>query len=441
MGKKAVIKAVQPHSIAASIGLSPGDEILRINGRCFGDFLDYKYLITEEKLDVEVKNKNGAVNHFTVHKNFDENLGIEFENPLMDDIIRCRNRCIFCFVDQMPRGLRKSLYVKDDDYRLSIVNGTFISLTNLSQKDFHRIVTLGLSPLYISVHATSAEVRRFMLKNPRSGEILEKLKFLADHGISVHTQLVLCPGINDGKVLDQTLEDLAALWPHVQSIAVVPVGLTKFRKGLFPLRPYTRQEASRILDRVEHFQKKCLARYGTRLAFAADEFYIKADRAIPPYETYEKFYQLENGIGLMALLKKELEYCMRRLPPGLAVRRRVAVATGVSAYKFLIKELSPLNAVKNLEYKIYPIVNDFFGHTVTVAGLISGRDLIGQLKGKDLGDILLIPEVMLKDRRFFLDDVTVKDVKDSLGVKVCVVGINGTDFVRKMLGTNWRKGK
>jgi putative radical SAM enzyme (TIGR03279 family) len=436
MGKQAIIKAVDRNSIAGKIGLLPGDEILSINGQDFQDFLEYKFLMTDEKIKLKVKGNDGSIKEFTVYKSFDEGLGVEFENPLMDDIKRCKNKCIFCFVDQMPPGLRQSLYVKDDDYRLSTAFGTFVTLTNLSQQELNRIVKLGLSPIYVSVHATSPEVRNFMMKNPHSGEVLNVLKFLTSHHILVHCQIVLCPEINDGRILEQTLMDLANLWPHILSIAVVPVGLTKFRERLYPLRAFTKDEADDVINFIEDFQKQSLKRFKTRLVFAADEFYCIAQRQVPAYETYEEFYQLENGVGMMALLKRQMEQNMVKLPPALPRRRKVAIATGVSAHKFLRQILNPLQKVKGLEYTVYPVVNNFFGNSVTVAGLITGADLAEQLKGKEKGSVILIPDVMLKDGDIFLDDLTVEDVGNFLESKLEVVKVNGKDFLNAILGKN-----
>lgn len=437
MEKKAIIKTVERHSIAAETGLSPGDEILSINGQAFQDFLEYKFLMTDEKIRLKIKTSDGRIREFAINKSFDETLGVEFENPLMDDIKRCANKCIFCFVDQMPRGLRQSLYVKDDDYRLSAAFGTFVTLTNLSRQELNKIVDLGLSPIYVSVHATSGKVRNFMMRNPHSGEILEALKFLTSHGVLLHCQIVLCPGINDGEVLQQTLEDLSGLWPYILSVAVVPVGLTRFRDKLYPLRAYTEDEAGGVIDFTEDVQKHNLERIRTRLVFAADEFYCISKRRIPPYEAYEDFYQLENGVGMMALLKKQMEESMAKLPHVLRQKRKVSIATGVSAYKYLQQTLKPLESVAGLEYRIHPVVNNFFGPSVTVTGLIVGKDLVEQLKGKDLGDVLLIPDAMLKDGSVFLDDLKVEDAENYLGKKIEVVKVEGKSFLNAILGKNW----
>lgn len=431
---KGLIKNVEKGSLADKIGIKSGDVLLSVNDQKFEDFLDYKYLITDEEIELAVKHQNDTVTKHYLEKSFDEGLGIEFENPLLDDIKKCRNKCVFCFVDQMPKGLRKSLYVKDDDYRLSTAYGTFITLTNLSEQDFQRIVKMRLSPIYVSVHATRPDVRKSMMKNPHSGEILDRLKFLAENQITIHCQIVLCPGLNDGEILEESLNDLTALAPYVRSIAVVPVGLTKHRENLYPLRPFTKEEAERVLDLVERRQQQYLEKYGTRLVFAADEFYILCKRNLPSYESYEEFYQLENGVGMTALMKKELEEAMIELPFELPEHRRVSIATGVSAEEFLNKTLAPLKNVDNLEYRVYAIKNNFFGHTVTVAGLVTGTDLMNQLKGEDLGDALLVPEVMLKDREVFLDDVTVKQIEQALNVKVTVVDLDGKQFIHELLG-------
>jgi putative radical SAM enzyme (TIGR03279 family) len=433
MSKNIEIKSIKRHSLAEKIGLKPGWKITTINGQKINDFLHYKYLITDEKIDLEAEDEQGLVKRYSIYKDFDEGLGIEFKNPLMDNIKRCKNKCIFCFVDQMPKNLRKSLYVKDDDYRLSFTSGTYISLTNLSEEDFNRIISMYMSPLYISVHATSPKVRSFMLQNPDADYIMDKMKLLKQHGINMHCQVVLCPGVNDGDILNETLKDLISIWPNVLSIAVVPVGLTKYRQHLYQIRPFTQKESRLVIDQVNEYQHVCAGKFGSRLVFVADEFYIKAGREIPQYETYEQFYQLENGVGMVALLQKELNDNMKHLPMILSNKKRISIATGFSAYEFIKEALSPLKKVNGLEYTVYPIKNNFFGHSVTVAGLITGSDLTNQLSGKNLGDRLLIPEVMLREDRLFLDDYCVDDVERILNVPITVVRVEGRDFLEKIL--------
>jgi putative radical SAM enzyme (TIGR03279 family) len=438
--KKAVISQVKRGSLAQKAGLQKGDEILQINGREIKDIIDYRFLIADEILNIRVKTKDGQERVLTIEKDFDEDLGIEFENPLIDGIMRCKNKCIFCFVDQMPKGLRPSLYIKDDDYRLSILEGTYITLTNLQDKDLDRIVSMRLSPLYISVHATDGNVRKTMLRNKAAEKIMDHLKFLKENGVFFHTQIVLCPGVNDKDVLERTLEDLFSLYPTVQSIAVVPVGITKYRKGLYPLRRFTQMEAQEITDRIEELQSENLKRFGTRLVFAADEFYEIAKKEFPPSEAYEDFPQWENGVGMVSLLRDQLTELMNAVPPSLPEKRRVKIATGVSAFRFLEKVLSPLKSVKNLEFEICPIKNDFFGESVTVAGLVTGGDLVNQLKKRLVDEKhqchVLVPEVMLKDGEVFLDGLSVQDVEQSLHAKVAVVKIDGKDFLEKILGTD-----
>ncbi|WP_148867005.1 DUF512 domain-containing protein [Thermosediminibacter litoriperuensis] len=436
MLKRALIKRVKRGSLAERAGLKKGDEILMINGQNIKDILDYKFLTTDETLCLHVKSKEGRKRLLTIEKDFDEDLGIEFENPLIDGIKRCKNRCIFCFVDQMPKGLRPSLYVKDDDYRLSVLEGTFITLTNLTAEDLNRIVSMRLSPLYISVHATSGAVREFMLKNPAAARIMDDLSFLKENGIFFHCQIVLCPGVNDKEELNRTLKDLISLQPSILSVAVVPVGVTKYRDGLYPLRRFSREEAEEIIDRVESLQRENLGRFGTRLVFLADEFYEIAKREFPSFDSYEDFPQWENGVGMVALLRKQLAKYIESVPAELPKGRRVVIATGVSAFRFLQGALLPLRNIKNLDFEIYPIKNNFFGESVTVAGLITGRDLIDQLKDLGQKDVLLVPEVMLKERKVFLDGFTVSDVERSLGTRVVVVGIDGKDFLEKLTGMN-----
>lgn len=437
MKKNAIIKAVAKGGIADRIGLFPGDEIISVNGQGFHDFLEYKFLMTDERVELKVKDRNGRIKRFTIFKSFDEGLGVDFENPLMDEIKRCKNKCIFCFVDQMPSGLRNSLYVKDDDYRLSAAFGTFVTLTNLSRPELERIVKLGLSPIYVSVHATDGKVRNFMMKNPHSGNILNILKFLTSHKIYIHCQIVLCPGINDGMVLKQTLEDLFDMWPYVLSIAVVPVGITKFRDNLYPLRVFTKSEAEEVIDFIEDLQNRNLKKFGSRLAFAADEFYCIAKKRVPDYENYEDFYQLENGVGMIALLKNQVEQHIKKLPRNLGQKRKVIVVTGVSAHEYLRQILHPLKKIHGLELEIYPVINNFFGPSVTVAGLITGKDLMEQLRKKEPADALLIPDVMLNEGEF-LDDLKVEDVENYVGKKIEVVSVDGRSLLNAIIGNNWR---
>lgn len=433
---KAKVYYIKENSLAKKAGINIGDEICSINGKPIEDILDYKFYSTEEKVEILLKTKEGEKKVY-IEKDFDEDLGIGFKNPIIDTIKVCKNKCIFCFVDQMPKGLRPSLYVKDDDYRLSFLKGTYITLTNLTIQDKKKIYEMHLSPLYISVHATDVKIRNFLLGVEDSLNILECLEEFKENGINFHTQIVLCPGINDKEVLKKTIEDLTELYPAILSIAVVPVGLTRFRENLFPLRDFTSMEAFEVIKLVQNYQKNNLRKFGKRLVFAADEFYEKASLNFPSYKTYEDFAQWENGVGMVSLLRHQIRCYKNRLPGKLLKKRYVTIVTGFSAYKILKNELAFLKDIENLRLEIKAVKNNFFGESVTVAGLIAGRDIISQLKDEDLGDEVLIPSVMVNEGKF-LDDVTVEQVSRNLNTPFKVVPVNGKALLNSII--NIRSG-
>lgn len=432
------ISAVEPHSVCAHRGVRAGEVLTRINGHEIVDILDYQFYATERKLTLTLCDAHGKQRELKIKKGQYEDLGLQFDTYLMDRQRHCANKCIFCFIDQLPRGMRESLYFKDDDSRLSFLFGNYVTLTNLSGREAERIIQMHISPVNISVHTMNPELRVKMMKNPRAGESLQMIKRFADAGIQMNTQLVLCPGLNDGDELLYSLTELGKLYPAVQSIAAVPLGMTKYREGLTELTPYTRESAAAVVDMIEDFAAHFLYFKGTRLAFAADEFYLKAGRKIPPPEAYEDFAQLENGIGLWALLKDEFDAALRLLNEmDLPVRpRRVAVATGQAAFP-LLEELAAAVQAKcpALTVQVYAVRNDFFGESITVAGLLTGRDLIAQLKGKELGEELLIPAVMLRrEGDLFLDDLTPSDVEKALQIPVTPVPNDGGQLLDAMLG-------
>jgi len=411
---------VEPGSIAGELGLEPGDRIIRINCEPVRDIIDFRFHEAGENLSVIVEKQNGDYWELDIEKDYEECLGIDFGRHGFGKIIHCSNKCLFCFVDQMPPSMRKTLYVKDDDYRLSFWNGNFITLTNLGESELNRIARQRLSPLYISVHTTNAELRERMLGNKRAGMILDQLKYLAAAGIEMHTQVVLCPGLNDGKELARTASDLARLWPAVGSMAVVPVGLTRFRQNCYPLRLFSRDEAAQLVRWVGLKQDEYLSCLGNPFIFASDEFYLLSGERIPPAQKYAGFPQLENGVGLTRLFMDEWEKVKSRLPQE-APPLKVTLATGISGEKVLKPVVDRLNAVKGLDVSIKVIENRYFGEQITVAGLITGRDLIAQLEPGKTGDLLVLPAVMLKkDEAVFLDDLTLIDLVRHLKIPVAV---------------------
>lgn len=429
-----VINDVIPGSLAAEMEIEPGDTIVRINSQPVCDLIDFRFLVNDDYLEVDVIKHSGEVWQLEIEKEPEEDFGVQFASVSANGIKRCQNRCIFCFVDQMPPNLRKTLYEKDDDYRLSLTQGSFVTLTNLSEKDFSRIIRLHLSPLYISVHATDPEIRLRLLKNPNSVNILSQLQMLAAAGIIMHTQVVLVPNINDGNVLNKTIEDLAGLWPQVQSMAVVPVGLTTYREHLPSLNIFSKQHAREVIELGRAWQEKFQRDFGTTFLYFSDEFYVQAELDFPKAEHYGDFPQLENGVGLSRMFIDEVDKCLPDLPQKIAPRR-VIVVTGVSAAKIIRKILdNVMQRVSGLQVDLRILNNRFFGPSVTVAGLLTGKDLLEGLGNVEM-ETILIPQVMLKEGEdIFLDDLSLYEVAGRLHAQIIAVSLNGRDFMEKLLG-------
>ncbi len=432
--KKHLIKSVKPDSIAEELNIRPGWFLTYVNDTEIKDILDYKYQMFDEYVVITVEDNNGEEWDYEIEKEENEDIGLEFSEELMDSPRSCANKCIFCFMDQLPPDVRETLIFKDDDFRLSFMTGNYVTLTNSGFKDLERIVEYHLSPINISVHATNPAVRCMMLNNKNAGKIMEYIKYLTDNDIYINAQIVLCPGINDGIILDQTIKDLSDFYPYVECIAIVPVGLTKFRKNLYKLKPFNKELASKAIDQVEGWQNKFMKQYGHHIVYIADEVYIKAGREFPSYETYEDFPQLEDGIGMVSKMRHEFDKKFLRMKEK-TINKTISVATGLAAYDFIRRLADKLEIkFKGLKVNVYAIKNEFFGSQITVSGLITGNDLINQLHDKELGDALLINYSCLKDdEKKFLDDVTLSEVKKALKVKIRVVDGTGEDFISKIL--------
>ncbi|HEY8350312.1 MAG TPA: DUF512 domain-containing protein [Clostridia bacterium] len=443
MKKKIVITNVQPNSAATDAGIEPGDLLLSVNGQHITDIFDYRFLTADSNLLVEIEKKNGDIWEIEIEKDEYEDLGLEFEDPLISEAKHCANKCLFCFIDQLPKGMRETLYFKDDDSRLSFLNGNYVTLTNMKRNELERIVRYRMTPVNVSVHTTNPGLRVKMLGNRFAGDVLDKIRILTDGGINVNAQIVLCRGLNDGPELDRTLSELSALWPGMASISVVPVGLTKWREGLYPLEPFTAAEACEVLAQVGEWQKKFLDEFGTRLVYAADEFYIKAGAELPAYEEYEDFPQIENGVGMMKQFMYEFDDFLDTNGSMLDSRwngeppRTVSIATGRCAAGYIEGMARTLEKrFDGLHINVYAIENEFFGENVTVTGLLTGRDIAGQLKGRPLGSELLISRCMLKSgEELFLDDCTVDGLSSALDKKVTIVDNDGAEFITRVLGT------
>lgn len=426
------IVSVDAGSPCARAGIEAGETLLKIDGAPIRDVLDLKFYSYDSRVTLTVEGADGAVREVRVRKAEGQPLGLNFEHYLMDKMKRCSNRCVFCFIDQLPKGMRETLYVKDDDARLSFLMGNYISMTNLSEEDVQRILRMHISPINISVQTTNPELRVKMLQNRRAGEALALLPRFAGAGITMNCQLVVCEGLNDGEELKRSLHDLEALFPAVNSISVVPFGQTRHREGLYPLKATTPEGAANILDLVEPFAATCLEKHGTRLAWCGDELYLKAGRPMPDADYYEDFTQFENGIGMLPLFCEEFRLAL----PDYAGRtpRPFTIATGKAAGPTLAKLIDEARAVcDNLSGKVVEIRNEFFGHGVSVAGLITGQDLAAQLEGRDLGERVLISANMLRDGGdVFLDDTTPAEVSARIGVPVVPVEIDGADLLAKI---------
>ena len=411
----AIISEVLKDSIAQELEFQKGDKIISINGEKPQDMIDYRYMMCCEEVDIELERTNGDIEIFEIEKDFDDDLGIVFESAVFDRIKPCTNHCIFCFVDQQPEGLRKSLYIKDDDYRLSYLQGTYITLTNLTAKDKERIQSLHLGPLYVSVHTTNPELRAKMLNNPKAANILEDLKWLKQADIPIHAQIVLCPGYNDGQELENTLKDFENFKSIIQSIAIVPVGITRFHKN--NLKTLTPKNALHVIKQVEAFNTKLKK----HIAMASDEFFLKADYPIPDKKYYGNFAQLEDGVGAIRLLTDDFEKRKKKLPKSVKTPLNLTFAVAQSSVKIFKEITKTLNQIQNCHCEIVELKNDFFGSNVTVAGLITGNDLISQLKNKNI-ETLIIPSIMLRPFSCdFLDNITVEEVQKELGCKIVVI--------------------
>lgn len=428
------ISEVFEGSIADRLGIQVGDELLAINGRPVQDIIDYIFLTADEKISLEIRRPDASTEVFQIEKEFYDEVGLEFENPIMDEAKTCRNKCAFCFIDQMPEGMRETLYVKDDDSRLSFLQGNFVTLTNVSDADLDRMIEYRISPINVSVHTTDPELRVEMLKNRFAGSIMERLQKLADARIEVNAQIVLCPGVNDGEALNRTLDDLSSLHPSLVSVAIVPVGLTKFREGLAPLRGFTKEESLTVIDQIHKRQQVYLKEIETYFAFLSDEFYVMADAELPEYDDYEGFIQLENGVGLMRKFQTELEDALEMCKAKSLNPMKATLFTGHSAFAFMQEMVQKVEEKLPLQTQVIKIDNHFFGTTITVSGLIVGGDIVEQSKDLELGDFVIIPRSMMKaDEDIFLDDMTVEMLSQQLGRKVVIAEVDGFEYVQQMI--------
>lgn len=432
------ITSVEPGSPARRARIHKGDTLISINGNAITDVLDYRFYMTDEHLEILLCDQEKKLRTVVVEKDEYDDLGLEFETYLMDRQMGCKNACIFCFVDQTPPGMRKSLYFKDDDTRMSFLFGNYTTLTNLKEGDIQRIIKMHISPINISIQTMNPALRVQMMKNPFAGESLKFVRMLTEGGIKVNTQIVLCPGYNDGEQLEYSLSELAKLGPNVQSIAVVPVGLTRYREKLTPLRGFFPQEAVEVVKTMERWGEYFCKEYGTRTAYASDEFYILAGKDFPPYEFYEDFAQLENGVGMMTLMQHDFTQALKeaQLEQSPAAHR-CTIATGQLAYPMMQDFAERVQqAFPQVQVQVKKIRNDFWGPTITVAGLITGQDLLAQLEGLDLGSELLIPANMLRhEQDRFLDDLTLEQVQETLGVPVLPVENDAFELLARMLGS------
>jgi putative radical SAM enzyme (TIGR03279 family) len=436
--RPARISRVLPDSIAAEVGFEAGDSLVSINGEPLRDLIDYQFLCADEVLELEVLDTKGKPHSIEIEKEYDEDIGLEFESAFFDGLIQCNNQCPFCFIDQQPPGKRESLYLKDDDYRLSFLYGSYLTLTNLSDREWQRIERMRLSPLYVSVHATEPEVRIRLLKNPRAGKILDHLRWFQARDLQIHAQVVLCPGINDGPHLEQTILDLAQFHqgeiPAVASVAIVPVGLTRFRPDANEVIPVSTEKANEIIDQVQKLQTEFQKKFSSTFAWLADEWFLIARRDLPPASHYESYPQIDNGVGSIRLFLTQFEKAARSLPASVAPSRRLVWVVGNTVEEAFQPILKRLNGVEGLEVTMAALNSEYWGQAMTVTGLLTGYDLIKALQGKDLGDGLLVPSLMLKHGTTqFLDDRAIAEVAAELKTQIYVVGGSPADLIQTCL--------
>ena len=433
--KEHVIKTIESGSIAEELELEPGDVLVAVNGQPVKDVFDYHYLINEEYLEILVRKADGEEWELEIEKEYEDDLGIEFENGMMDDYRSCSNKCIFCFIDQLPKGMRDTLYFKDDDSRLSFLQGNYVTLTNMSDEDVQRIITYRMEPINISFQAMHPELRCQMLHNRFAGDALKKVDRFYEAGIVMNGQIVLCKGVNDGKELEYSIEQLVKYLPYLQSVSVVPVGLTRYRDGLYPLEPFTKEDACAVLALIHSWQDRLYKEYGSHFIHAGDEWYLLAEEEIPTEDSYDGYMQLENGVGMIRLLQEEVREELAALA-GDDCERCVTIATGELAAPIL-EELGQEIKAKypKLDLQVKAVKNEFFGGKITVAGLLTGQDLKKQLADLNLGEELLLTEHMLKSgERVFLDDVTVEELSGALQVPITIVKSDGKSFLDAVLG-------
>ncbi len=430
------IKSVVKNSSADKHNIKSGETLVSINGNSIVDVLDYRFYQINSLVELEIHNSENSPRIVNIKKNEYDEIGLEFDTYLMDKQQSCKNKCVFCFIDQLPSGLRESLYFKDDDSRLSFLFGNYITLTNITRHEIDRIIKMHISPINVSVHTTNPELRVTMMKNKNAGNALEVLQEFAKASIKINCQIVLCPNLNDADELDKTLNDLVKLYPSIECVAIVPVGLTKHRDGLYPLVEFTKESAIKTLNQIENFGNDCLNKFGKRIAFASDEFYIKAEKDIPPADFYEGFEQLENGVGLISLLRDEFEYYFEEVTASKDLKRKVTIATGTAAKPYIEELANKLtDKFPNVKIQTIGIKNNFFGGGVDVTGLVTGSDIIKQIKNIDIGDNLLVPSVMLRhERDIFLDDVSIIDLEKELNTNVILVDNNAEDLINAILG-------
>lgn len=447
--KQHIIDRIEAGSIAEEMEIEAGDILLSINGKEIGDVFDYHYLIHDEYLEVLIQKSNGEEWELEIEKDYDEDLGIVFENGLMDDYKSCHNKCIFCFIDQMPKGMRETLYFKDDDSRLSFLQGNYVTLTNMKEKDLNRIIEYKLAPINISVQTTNPELRCKMLNNRFAGDALKKIDLLYEAGIEMNGQIVLCKGVNDGEELERSIRDLTKYLPYMESVSVVPVGLSKYRDGLYPLEPFEKEDAREVLATIHKWQQWCMEHHNTHFIHASDEWYLLADMELPDEDNYDGYIQLENGVGMIRLLLDEFAEALEVLKgdmeagdmpeeflPDTKQEHTVALATGRLMAPFLQKMAEQaMEILPNYHVLVYPIRNDFFGERITVSGLLTGQDLSAQLSGRELGERLLLPCNLLRSgEEVFLDDMTLDELKMALQVEIDIVKSSGQDLLNEIIG-------